>query len=688
MLFRALFFLFLAGWPGANVLSAQNDSPISGLLTKLRLAHHDTTRIDIHTELASIYITEGANAERAIDHANLALILSQNIDAKRREFLALEKLLHAQYELRHDLGTALELLDMAKAIDTSATSIMDRALLLGDEGEIFLALNDFERSQELFHEQLKTYEANNFEPGIARVNFALGKLFSEQDNFSQALENYNVALDFFEKQNNTKGKMQTLNALGKTLGKLGKYRASLSRCSDALLLARAINDRREMARINANLGFACDKIGRTEDALKYYDAALDVAEEIEDQHLIAETAVNLGDLHFQQSDTLKAQTYFELAQNQVAGSGSKALQKTVFSSLCPFYEQVGKDSQAYECLKILVKLKDELFDEEQSKHLITNQIRYETEQREKEVKQLRAQELESHLTIQQQRMGNYALLAAVLIAGGLAFFLYKSVQQKKSYNLALQGEVQKRTQELRDSNSQLSESNHLLERSNSELERFAYIASHDLKSPLRNVISFLNLIERKVRKYEDTDLGEYIDFASNNARQMHQLIQDVLEFSKVGNHEAALDTVNMNESMMMVVQNLKNEMEAKNAAIYANGLPEIQGNSVQVIQLLQNLISNGIKYNESQHPKVIVSHRSDQANHVFSVRDNGIGISPEHHDKIFEMFKRLHTRDEYPGTGIGLALCKKIVQNLGGDMWLDSTQGKGTTIHFSLPKTG
>jgi light-regulated signal transduction histidine kinase (bacteriophytochrome) len=138
---------------------------------------------------------------------------------------------------------------------------------------------------------------------------------------------------------------------------------------------------------------------------------------------------------------------------------------------------------------------------------------------------------------------------------------------------------------------------------------------------------------------------------------------------------------------MLVLQNLKDEMQSKNAVVFAKPLPVIEANSVQVLQLFQNLIGNGIKYNHNNKPKVILSHRMDSTSHVFSVIDNGIGISDEYHDQIFQMFKRLHTKDEYPGTGIGLALCKKIINNLGGEIWLDSVQGKGTTFYFSLPNS-
>jgi light-regulated signal transduction histidine kinase (bacteriophytochrome) len=136
---------------------------------------------------------------------------------------------------------------------------------------------------------------------------------------------------------------------------------------------------------------------------------------------------------------------------------------------------------------------------------------------------------------------------------------------------------------------------------------------------------------------------------------------------------------------MFVLQNLKDEMQSKNAVVFAKPLPRIEANSVHILQLFQNLIGNGIKYKHNGNPKVMLSHRMDSTSHVFSVIDNGLGISEEYHNQIFQMFKRLHTKEEYPGTGIGLAICKKIIHNLGGDIWLESTPGKGATFFFSIP---
>jgi light-regulated signal transduction histidine kinase (bacteriophytochrome) len=274
----------------------------------------------------------------------------------------------------------------------------------------------------------------------------------------------------------------------------------------------------------------------------------------------------------------------------------------------------------------------------------------------------------------------------LLIVSFLGYLLFRSKRKTQASNVVLEEEVKRRTVELLVSNTELQTTNARLEQSNSELERFAYIASHDLKSPLRNIISFLNLIDRKVRKLEDTDLKEYLRFATDNARQMHVLIQDVLEFSRIESDKVThLESVDLNESLMLVLQNLQEPMQIKGVNVQSPILPVVQTNGVHIMQVFQNLIGNGIKYNESGNPTIQISFSQNSNEYQFAIHDNGIGIAPEYHDQIFEMFKRLHTRDEYKGTGIGLAICKKIVINLGGRIWIDSQVGNGATFFFTIP---
>jgi signal transduction histidine kinase len=655
-------------------------------LDSLKIARHDSTRIDFYLRLADIFLSE-ANADKSIDHSKAALALAQNLDDDHRRLQAYDRLISVHFDLKYDLDAATKYLTKAKAIGSTNMTLNEQALFYGHEGKIFLALNDFVRAHQLFLKQLMTFEKENNKLGIAKANYDLGWLFFEQNDFRQALANFIEALKPYRQLHNITGKMKTLNAIGQVHGRTNDYQKNLIYCSDALLFAKTINNRLEIARINTNLGFACRHLDRLGDALDYYNAALEVAQDMRNDRLIAETATELGNTYLAVGNLSRANSSLQLAVEAVYKTDSKALKKNVYAALAQYYEKTGQSLLAFDCLKRMVAIKDELFNEEHTRQLINNQIRYETERRDEEVKKLRARELENNLIIQKQRQSNYALIVLILLVLVAVGALYKAFQRKKMYNQLLEQEVKKRTKELQQSNMELKESNRLLEQSNAELERFAYIASHDLKSPLRNIISFLNLIERRLKNSTDASLHEYLHFATENAKQMNQLIQDVLEYSIVEGKDSPVAPVNLNDTILLVLQNLKAEMKQKNATVIAEPLPVIMGNSVHILQLLQNLIGNGIKYNQSPHAQVHVSYRSDGISHIFAVKDNGIGISPEFHSLIFEMFKRLHTKEEYPGSGIGLALCKKIVNKMGGDIWLESQQEQGTIVYFSLPSS-
>ncbi len=227
-----------------------------------------------------------------------------------------------------------------------------------------------------------------------------------------------------------------------------------------------------------------------------------------------------------------------------------------------------------------------------------------------------------------------------------------------------------------------------LEQSNAELERFAYIASHDLKTPLRSVSSFLNLIQRKIeKKYDDPELEEFLKFAINGAGQMYYLIQDVLEYSKINmSLPIAFVPVDLNEVVKEVCINLQSDIEEKKAVLYAEPLPIIQSDKIRMIQLFQNIIENGIKYNNSERPTVYISYQDKNEHHQITFKDNGIGIRKEYNEQIFEMFSRLHRQNEYEGTGIGLAICKKIVTSFGGTIAVNSEEGKGSQFMLTFRK--
>jgi signal transduction histidine kinase len=225
-----------------------------------------------------------------------------------------------------------------------------------------------------------------------------------------------------------------------------------------------------------------------------------------------------------------------------------------------------------------------------------------------------------------------------------------------------------------------------LQRSNEDLQQFAYVASHDMKEPLRMIASYSTLLQRRYQGRLDADADTYIGFITDGTKRMNQLITDLLEYSRAGQtNEDERVQVEPSEVLSTVLTNLKVTIAETRAIVTADELPPVLYDPTLLCQLLQNLIANGIKYRSQEAPRVHVSARRDQGEIIFSVQDNGQGIPPEHQEQIFAIFKRLHGVD-VEGTGIGLAMCKKIVERNGGRIWVESEPGAGSTFYFTIPE--
>ncbi len=244
----------------------------------------------------------------------------------------------------------------------------------------------------------------------------------------------------------------------------------------------------------------------------------------------------------------------------------------------------------------------------------------------------------------------------------------------------LEIKVQERTVELQKLNEEL-------QRSNQELEQFAYIASHDLQEPLRAVAGYTQLLEAEYRERLDPTAQEYMNYVVDGAARMQQLIRDLLEYSRVGTREQVFASTNCNAVLHLTLENLQVAIAESNAIITQDPLPTITADKNQLVQLFQNLIGNAIKFCRDKPPQVHIAAKLTDGVWCFEVRDRGIGMKPQYLDRIFVVFKRLHTRKEFPGTGIGLAICKKIVERHGGRIWAESQPEIGTTFYFTLPLT-
>ena len=282
---------------------------------------------------------------------------------------------------------------------------------------------------------------------------------------------------------------------------------------------------------------------------------------------------------------------------------------------------------------------------------------------------------------------------------GEAIQRFHSEEELAKYRGHLEELVQKRTVELEAANVQLQRE--IMERkiadenlrstaaelvrSNRDLEQFAYVASHDLQEPLRAVSGYIQLLQQRYTDKLDEKALQYIAGAVDGAARMQRLITDLLAFSRVGTRERVVESADLSAALASAMENLKVSIQEAHARITSDPLPRLQVDSTQIEQLFQNLISNAVKFRSKRAPEIHIGASHRPGEWIFSVRDNGIGISPQYAERIFMIFQRLHTRRKYPGTGIGLAICKKIVERHGGKIWVDPSPEKGSIFHFTIP---
>ncbi len=294
---------------------------------------------------------------------------------------------------------------------------------------------------------------------------------------------------------------------------------------------------------------------------------------------------------------------------------------------------------------------------------------------------LTLQRMRSHLQIQNQQLNQ-----EINIRQQTEDKLRQSQQLLSNLNQELEQRVTERTAELVQAKKQVEQINQELLHSNQELEQFAYIVSHDLQTPLRSLSMFTQLLIQEYKGHLDAQADEYINYIADGATRMQTLIQDLLAYSRAGKNEQTWISVNLEETLQQVIVDLQANITENKAEIIVKSLPTVIANPVEMSQLLQNLITNGIKFRGKANPRIEIDTTSQAKQWLISIKDNGIGIEQQYSHRIFQIFQRLHPQAKYPGTGIGLTICQKIIERYGGKIWVESSVDKGSTFYFTLPK--
>lgn len=516
---------------------------------------------------------------------------------------------------------------------------MEPALTYANIGLIYEAHGNIDKAIEYYQASVSSAIENDREYYWAFIKLSLGYIAYLEKNYEEAIREFKEALAQYKKESIKIKMAETYYYMGLVYEEQNKFEIALQAQQHALALYQEQNSILDIPSMYTTIANIYRKAGDNVRALDYYEQAIVLAKEVN-------------------SPTDLVDVYEELAKSYAEGQN---------------YEL------AYKYQLLFQNLKDTLYKRETGERIDQMETTYTLKVQIAENAKLLAEQAKKEVLLQQRTILAVGTSLIALLVAIIAYFYYRANRQKRIHNQNLEKEVAVRTAELKDANARLLESNE-------ELERFTYIASHDLKEPLRNITSFINLIQRKLKDFQDETLHEYMRFVTSNTKQMYFLLNDILTFSRIaesGNNK--FETIDLNLLIEEIKNSLNTMLHEKNGRIQIKNLPIIIGPKVQLFLLFKNLIENGLKYNQSSEATVEIDSIKVNSFYQFSIKDNGIGIAPKYHEQIFEMFKRLNNRHSYMGSGIGLATCKKIISKYGGKIWLESEEGKGSCFFFTFP---
>lgn len=525
-----------------------------------------------------------------------------------------------------DFIRSLDLSKKARAIFIQNNQKYGAANCLNNIGNVYSAMGSYAESLQNHLEALRLRLEIEDKNGIANsyTNIAVVQYYME--NFEEALDYNERSKALMTEMGNIQGVSNNYINIGNICLEKGDLEKALENYRFAYKLETETENLHGKASLLCNMGTVYRKLGLPEDALRFFTDALELFEQLNNSAGQVLILNNLGKVAFDQANYEEAIRYHILALDQSAKIGAREENMLACEGLSEAYKAQGNFKKALELYHEFHALSINL-----AGLKVKNQI----------------------------------------------------VQLKFQHDLAI---VENEAKFLREKNEAIELYLNKLEQSNEELHRFAHVASHDLREPLRMVTSYLRLLDEKISETSNEGLKQFIRFALEGSKRMELLILDLLRLAKVG-ADLQIGLVDLNQLVIEVQNNLEILVQENKAVITATHLPLIKADRSQILQLMQNLVSNGIKYNESATPLVAIDFRTDEDAGIITVSDNGIGIPEIYREKAFMLFQRLPSSVKKEGTGLGLAICKKIVDALGGTISINDNEGEGTIFTLRLPNT-
>ncbi|MEO1518085.1 MAG: tetratricopeptide repeat protein [Bacteroidota bacterium] len=664
----AFFFLLFSKWSTAS-------TSVDSLLYQLSLAKEDTNKVNLLNQIGfSMYTID---VRQTLTYGEQALQLAQKLQFGKGIACAYNVLGighccqgNSQKALEYFLKCAqiAEELQIKEIAHKPTNNI----------GLIYHQWRNMAKALSYYRKAIDLAKQSNNPTALSVYLSNVGDIYFEQKQFDTALDYYQRARYLRDSIQTKLYKAELLRQIGSVYAMTQQSEKALTTYKQAQQIALESNDKMAQAQLHNSIGTLHLRQQKPDQALTAFQKALDIAQKIDNQTLVSDYFLSLSQLYLQTDDFQTALIYNNKNMLLSEGADNRKNLEKIYEIYAAGYEGLGDFQTALYYHKKFKEESDSLFNGEQAEFLAKAQSQIEIEKKIAENDLLRLQQRKNEMMIRERGYLIIAIAVILLLVSYLAFVLSRINQRRKIYSSNLKKEVERQTKDIERSHKMLKESYE-------ELERFAYIASHDLKEPLRNISSFSKLIERRLGHFNDIKLKEYLSFIQDNTKQMNTLIVDVLEYSKIRNKSLLYQEVDLNDLLSQVAKSLQSSLRERHANIVATDLPTVRANSSQLFLVFKNLISNGIKYNQSMIPKVVITYELMDGEYFFYVKDNGIGIPEEFHQQIFVMFKRLHTRQTYKGSGLGLAISKKAIHQMNGSIWVESEEGQGSKFIFTLP---
>lgn len=636
---------------------------------------NETFEVDLHTTLGDVYLFKN-NPDSALKHITHAFELCSDSDnseslikcwnsfcayhIKKYEFkralLYAEKALAEAKELKdkrylidsyrslglvysrqHNFSKILPIYNIILALSNEINDVESTAIAYNNIAIAHASKSEYKQALENFVASLEKGQEIDFHPNSSRCLVNIGAIFTQLKNYEVAIEHYQKVLKEYQEVISSNTKAVLMINLGEIYMQKGNFSKSKETFYKCLEFAQSENYKEFTCLAFHHLCKIHSNEENYEEAFKNGIEAKKLFDELGNINGRDANLIELSNCCFKLNRSQDAIHYAEKGIRLAQLHDDKSSEAEGYKIMASIYRDLNDFESAYDCHVRFSEARNFLFEQKNNQMLIDMEIKYETREKEKEIE------------------------------------LLKSVNRYQSLLL--------------EKREQFESQNKRLIQANEELKQFTYAVSHDLREPIRMIESYTQILKRVYGNTWDDNQDEFFGYVYEGAIRMRNMLNDLLEFATLGANETRIDEVDVNRVIEHVKQDLKLKIDECSASISYDSMPSLVSNPNLIRLVMQNLISNAIKFRKDDvSPEIKISSQETENQVLIMVEDNGIGIKKEHQERIFKVFQRIHRRDEYDGTGIGLALCNKIVQLLNGRISLTSTPGEGTIFQISLPK--